>query len=185
MSYEHEIRIVGIDPGSINLGFASVVYDIKEKKIKHAKAWSIKSDKIIGDDRIAENQHSERFLRIQAQKKNLLRLLKFYNPSVVCCETPFFNMLRPSAFAPLVEILFSIRETCFYYNPTIPFIGVEPKLVKRTFGAGANADKNAMKNRIIEIKDEFYMEQDMDKLDEHSIDALAIVFTYINIHLKD
>jgi len=173
------IRLLGIDPGSNALGLAKIDYDVRTSKIIHANAWTSKTDRLPMGDMLGEDAHGERFIKIRRQKENLRRVLENLRPNIVCCETPFFNMLRPSAFAPLVETLYAIREVCFEYNPSMDFIAMAPKVIKATLGANANADKPAMLAQFKKVKETMYCPVDLDRLDEHAIDALATVISFI------
>lgn len=174
------IRILGMDPGTVNMGFSYIDYDLASNQIIRSDLWSIKTEKLIRNDDDSAFIYGERFIRIQKLKDYILDDLTIYTPNFVFCETPFFNILRPSAFQPLAEVLFAIKTACYEYNPLLEWKGVEPKLVKASIGATGKADKDKVKDCMKILQPSFNCLSLIEHSDEHAIDALAVAYTGLN-----
>ena len=110
-------------------------------------------------------------------------VLEFYKPLSVVCETPFFNMQRPSAAGPLYELLTTLEQTLFEWDKEKPLYKVEPKTVKKAVGASANAKKDEVRSALSKVKE--LQCACLDFLDEHAIDAIAVGYSYINQTLRE
>ena len=173
------ITLAGIDPGTTNLGFAVLGYDARTKEILFTEAMSFNSEKMsLSDDYVAQT-HTERTVRIQAQRLNLIRVFKYYKPSSISCESPFYNRLRPSAYGPLVEVLSAINTATIEFDPYVQFTLYPPSIIKKNLGGSAYADKVSVKAQILLIHGLMYRGHiPIDCLDEHAIDALATVYCH-------
>jgi Holliday junction resolvasome RuvABC endonuclease subunit len=169
-------RILGIDPGTETLGAASIEYNVLTGEIHGAEAKTFKGSKLISSDWV-EEYHGSRFARIQAHSSNLARILGIIEPSDVAVESPFFSHLRPQAYGALTEIVYAIKLTVFSYDPTLPFVLIDPPSVKNSVGAKGNADKDAVREKVLAILSARYSGRiSIDRLDEHSIDSLAVAY---------
>lgn len=169
--------ILSIDPGTISLGFAVIKVDIKTLDIKEAFAWTVDATRLdyYREDIIAV--HGDKFARIIAHKRNFENVLRYYEPLIVTSETPFFNKLRPSAGGPLFELYTTLEQTVFEWDTQKPLYKMEPKLVKKMVGASANAKKPEMQAALKKIEE--LSSASLEFLDQHSIDALAVGYSYI------
>lgn len=174
-------RIVGVDPGTECLGFAAIDYDLETLSIIRREAMTFKSQYLAKDEIIVET-HGDRIARIYAQKANLTYHLANYLPEVVCCEAPFYNRLRPNAYAPLVETVFAIQQAVVEYDPQLPFYKYPPLTVKKVLGAikyqKLMKSKDAIKKAAEDVS-ELSGGGFLEELDEHSIDALCVAYTYL------
>lgn len=183
----NHVCIVGIDPGTTNLGFAALEFDIQTLQIHRLYATSFKSQQMVGLDGIIRLSHSERIEKIYAQKDNLVNHFRYFHPSFICCESPFYNRFRPSAYGPLVEILFAIRTAAIEYDPIVKFFTYAPSVIKKAVGAGAISGKDAVKAAILgnaELATAF-TEGDLAGLDEHAIDAIGVAYTHLELYRKE
>lgn len=133
--------ICGIDPGTNIVGLGVIRFNLITLGIIGVQGMSFKSDQMLEDDNIIAITQTERMSKIIAQKNNLVQLLSFFKPFIVACESPYFNRIRPNAFAPLVESISMIRQAVTEYNPIVKFITYEPSIIKKAIGAGAFAKK--------------------------------------------
>lgn len=177
---ETECIILAIDPGTRNTGVAIYACD-RYNHINRIEAYTIKADKLNGDhlEDIAVS-HTERIANIIKVSQAMLVYLREYNPNFICCESPFYNRLRPSAFAPLVELLFALRNISIDYNPLVPFLTYEPLYVKKAISGKAHADKLVVSTAIHnnqEIVDALV--NDIHQLSEHALDAIAVGWTHL------
>lgn len=181
----NNINIVGIDPGTTCTGVAILTIDVSTMKIVRTKAMTFNSDKMLSEDEYLTEPHSERMCKIIAQKNNLIRLFRYHLPSYICCESPFFNRLRPSAFGPLMEILSAIQMASVEYNPLVKFTLYPPSIIKKALGGSGLANKDAVRNQLLLRDDlEYNGDYPLDKLDEHSLDAIAVGICHFNLLKK-
>lgn len=175
-----ECYISGIDPGTNTLGFSLIQIDPIDLSILCIKAETFRSDKMLDTNDILISTYGERVAKLMAHKNNLLRLFRYYKPIVICCESPFFNRLRPGAYGALMETMFAIKTAAIEYDRYIKFNTYEPSIVKKSIGANSIGDKlNVLKAMfaIDEIKDT--TEIPLELLDDHSIDAIAVGYTFL------
>lgn len=170
-------NIVGIDPGSMTLGLCVLSLDVTTLEIVHTQAQTFYGDKLPYFDKHVAGVHGERIARILAHKQNILNILIHYKPIAIASESPFFNMKRPNAFAALLETMSEIRNAVIEYNPRLSVVTIDPPTVKKAVGAAGNADKIAVQTALYKIADQLkFIGKEVTKLDEHSIDAVAVAY---------
>ena len=103
---------------------------------------------------------------------------------MICCESPFFNRFQPSAYGPLVEMVFAIRTASLQYDVNVPFITYSPSEVKKALGAGHAAKKEIVKASLManpELNNIYNRTNrvTMQDLDEHSIDAIGVAYSHL------
>lgn len=172
--------MIAIDPGTRAMGVA--IYECTSNlDIYRIQAYTIqdtKIDKTAFDD-IAVS-HSETVANIRAMAGVLDGFIWTYEPQAICCESPFFNRLRPGAYGPLVEIVYALRDVSIKYDPLVPFFLYAPQHVKKITTGVAIADKKAVATSIrnnFEITDS--LTTHIDTLSEHAIDAIAVGWTHL------
>lgn len=179
---DRTVTICGIDPGTNHLGICYANVDMSDLSITAVMAETLNADKLNYDCPLyypssAMTQGSDRHVKLQLYYQYLSMSFIVNKPSLVIAESPFFNRFRPGSFAPLVETLSIIRNAVSDYNHFVPFITYEPSVIKLAVGATAGANKDKVKvaiesNQLLQQ----FINQDMD---EHSVDALAIVHTHL------
>lgn len=169
-------RILGIDPGSETLGVACLSVDAHTLEVVNTQAITFVGSKL-GMDPWMEGMHSARFARIAAHQENLKAIFRQTLPVSIVCESPFYNPRRPNAFAPLVETLNAIRRAVWEYDAQQPLESVDPPTVKNAVGAKGNADKDAVKAKVLTLPLNFTGPIPLELLDEHSIDAIAVAYS--------
>jgi len=171
-------KIIGIDPGTTNLGLAVMSVDIKTMLILNTTALTFNAAKLISKDNWNCEVHSDRFDRILSLKESLMQTFMLYHPNVVCVESPFFGRSHPNAFQALTEVLTAIRDVLYQYNPWTELILVSPSEAKQAIMAKGNATKEIMKEKLLLLASEFHLDPrlNINELDEHSIDAIAIAY---------
>lgn len=178
------VRFCGIDPGTNYLGLSLFEFEIITLTITSIEAMTFRSDSFVKQDDPLISSHSERIAKIYAQKNNLLNHFRRYKPCFVCCESPFYNRLRPSAYGPLVEIIAGIKTACIEYDRYMPFYLYDPSTIKITIGAKWIGGKTEMKTAMSERPELLaVLKKPLDQYDEHSIDAIAVSFTHY-LYLK-
>jgi Holliday junction resolvasome RuvABC endonuclease subunit len=178
--YERVGTICSTDPGTSQLGFGVLHYDVVTLELLQIQAMTFKSAQMMDNDSFIIITHSERMEKILAQKNNLLRQFLLFKPNVICSESPFYNRLFPGAYGPLVESVFAIRYAAIEYNPSIRFHTYEPSVIKKAVGTTPGAKKDLVKAAILsnaEICNAY--SGDLSDLDEHSLDAIGVAYTHL------
>lgn len=168
--------IVGIDPGTETLGLSVLEFDLVAFRIQSIWAATYRGSRLPASEWLGYI-HGDRERRIAAHKSNLLEILHRYRPLYVCCESPFYNQKRPSAYGALTEIVCALRETVQQYDAWKPLYLVDPPSVKRAVNAPGNAGKDIVKSSILQIEELTSVSKTpIAILDEHSIDAMAVAY---------
>jgi len=119
----------------------------------------------------------DKFARIECHKQNIKRIFSEINPSVVVCESPFYNSRRPNAFAALTDVVGAIRYACFEYSALLSLELVDPPTAKIAVGAKGNGKKEQILEAILKLGNLAYKGiRPLETLDEHEIDAIAIAY---------
>lgn len=178
-------RICGIDPGSNHLGISLLSISINTLEIESIN-MSVFSPILNKTDDTIRLNYDEITEKIISQKRQLYNWLCENKPHIVCCESPFFNRLRPSAFGPLCETIFSIKMAVLEYNNIIPFKLYQPSVIKSAIGVKTGRYKESelrintkqlIKNRLFEINEIFNKITDEYNVD--SFDALAVSYAHL------
>jgi Holliday junction resolvasome RuvABC endonuclease subunit len=168
--------IIAIDPGTETLGIAALEFDCRTLEIRGSEARTFKGSKMIRADWM-EEIHGARFARIRAHCENFGRILRLFGPAFVASESPFFSRAHPQAYGALTEIVYALKLTLYEHDPTMDVTYIDPPTVKNAVGAKGNADKDAVKAKVLGLPELKYAgEIPLVKLDEHSIDALAVAY---------
>lgn len=168
-------KLIGIDPGS-NMGIAILELNENFTPIS-LKAFTIKSNINLNTISDLELLHTSRYFRLKNQRLRLLNLFLVNEPIAVACETPYFNARMPTAFSSLVETLSTIKQALIDYNEFMELYGIDPSTIKKNVGANGIAKKDSIKISVSNLEIVKLLDGDLEKLDEHAIDAIAIVFS--------
>lgn len=177
----NRFTIIGIDPGVNNFGIS--IYNMNNNEIIDINAFTLINAKIKDLSGLNEETNSDRIIKIRKIQEHFKNILYTVNPILVVCESPFYNPSMPNAYASLVQIIEAIQLTCIEFNNNIIFTLIEPLLMKKTIGAGMMTGKIDVKLSVTNTKN--IMEKllvDINILDEHSIDAIAITYSYLKIN---
>lgn len=170
--------IVGIDPGSENLGISVLEFDLTTLQIVKTTAQTVVGSKLMKKNSWAIELHGERASRIEALQKAILDVLNKYEPVLIVCESPFFSSRMPSAFGVLMEVLVAIKQAVEQFSKWKIIHLIDPPTVKRGVGGKGNADKFKMKELVCNLPDiNYFGDVPITDLDEHSIDAIAVAYT--------
>jgi Holliday junction resolvasome RuvABC endonuclease subunit len=173
--------LIGIDPGSESLGVSILTFN-PALEIVRIEAATYRGSKLpISED--TELVHGARHARIRAHYQNLVPLLLHYQPIGIVCESPFFQATRPQAYGALTEVLTMVRSAVHTYRPNLEVALIDPPTVKRSVGAKGNAGKEDVRLAILAIADEMHYHGPipLERLDEHSLDATAVVYGYFKV----
>lgn len=178
-------NIFSIDPGINHFGLSISSVDFSTKEVLNTNTRTIHVKEKYLNGYVIEN-YGLKQAKIDYLNKIFIDFLNEYTPITVAIETPFYNMKRPAAFMPLIELLYqiriSLRDTLVSSNLAL----YQPSVIKKTIGASAVCKKDEVREYVLKKKDFFkYIgDIDMENLDEHSIDSLAIFYTHYALTLS-
>lgn len=179
------VSIIGIDPGSHNLGVGMLQIDIPTLRIVASDAWTLVGKKLAKHHEWTTDLHGERNGRVHALEEELLRIFRYYQPLEIASESPFINSKFPQAGLALTVVVCAIRRAVMTYDIWKPLHLIDPPTVKMAVGAPGNAPKEIIKEKIMEMSTLNYIgETPLSQLDEHSIDALAVAICRFRLLLE-
>lgn len=166
--------ILGIDPGSTNLGIAILNFELFSKEIISTEAFTINADRLVLNNSWLSENYDNKTARITALREKLLYILDYYDPVAIACESPFYNPKRPQAYGVLVEVLAMIRSVVIEHDDWKKLHMIDPSSVKQAVGAPGNANKETMAYHIGRMNQLNILRECV--LDEHSVDATAVAY---------
>lgn len=171
------VRIIGIDPGSTELGLCILDFDIRTMKVLLVKPFTVYVDKLSQNESIAATR-GNRVARLDALRKTLCAVFTEHRPDIVVSEAPFYNPRMPGAFAPLVETMDTIGRAVGDYDPVIRLATLAPSIVKKGVesAAGSN-DKGLVRDALQKIPELGLTAQIVSRLSTHATDAAAVAYT--------
>ena len=172
------MKIVGIDPGSTNLGIAILGLD-KDFKIETIHAYNI-SAKEEYDKRF---NHRQAYGDLRAGSRMALimdAMMPHFSEDMVyvSIEAGFYNAFRPAAYAVLLAQMKVItsRLDCIY--PYVSKGSYPPGVIKKKIGVKNHKGKDPVLDAIKALGFEKYLQNDtLDNLSEHAVDAIGIAYT--------
>lgn len=178
------VSVVGIDPGTEMLGVAAIYFNLTTFQILKINATTFRGSKLPGSE-WTSIIHSDRVMRLQSHRANLINLLNEINPIAISVESPFYTSRMPSAFGALTEVVAMIRSAVLEYDVWRRIYLVDPPNVKKALGAKGNADKLEVKQALVNMPElSNVIVGGLDSLDEHSIDAIAVAL-HLYIQYRD
>lgn len=166
------LRVVGIDPGSQSLGFSYFEHNIEtnDPRLKFARTFHAES---VMKTNPRFDIFGVRGKRLRLCGEFITRRLEELNPHIVCCEDAYLGRF-PAAFRSLVEGVVCIQNAVYAWNENTRLWLVDPPTAKIAVGApGRGGGKDAVRDALLKNKD-FASEVEVDLLDEHSVDSIAI-----------
>jgi len=176
-------RIAGFDPGA-NLGLTyledaldgsnPIVRRVETEKLNPAE---------YGYKEIAE-VHGNRVVRLMIMYDSVTQFLREVKPHGVVVEGNYLGRFA-NAFASLVECVQVIRSAVYAYDPFMPLHLVDPTTVKTNIGMVKirGTDKEDVRKALSNLKSLDWDGINIDDLDEHSIDSVAIAYYYASVLL--
>lgn len=179
----HVLRLLAIDPGLNNNGYALIQVDTKLKQIISIEAHSIATDKLPDPWWVNHNIHPERLVKINKIESTFEQLAVATQPHVVVCESPFFNPTRPNAFKALVEAMSAIQIGIVKANPFLQFFFIAPQQMKAYLKAiKKDSTKDYVRERVMSTPDiQPFLIDVIDELSEHAVDAVGVGYAYLKI----
>jgi Holliday junction resolvasome RuvABC endonuclease subunit len=178
---QNTLTLLAIDPGLNNTGVAVFKLKLDPFEIISIDALTLQARRLIDTSGLDDEDYVERIHKRYSMTRALRKIILRENPSVVACESPFFDRRKPSSFAVLTEVLISYFDAAVEVNPAVRFSYVEPLLVKKILGVAGQKGKEVVRESM--EKQDFVSKviQRLDDLDEHAIDAICVGITYIKV----
>ena len=176
-------RVLGIDPGTTTLGVAVLTWDFRSQKYRVENAFTLQAnDRLLGYQSITE-VHGGRISRFYQQADELSCILANVRPHAVIAESPYMGRFAQS-FGALTECVLNLRQIVYTYDCFMPLEQIDPTRVKKKVGVhkGKMSDKEDVRRALRERSDLIW-DVDLEALDEHSVDAVAIALYYLLILL--
>jgi len=174
-------RLIACDPGSHYTGVAVYEIDAIHRKILSIEAFTLNTERLPNRTGLDPEYFGERLIKLCKLKMALVDLIYRIQPQAVACESPFYNRRMPMAYGSLLETLSYIHTAVLEVDTRIFFKTIEPLLVKKAVGAGVMKGKVDVKYCIDNNREiTSVLNTDLDLLDEHAYDALAVGYCFIN-----
>lgn len=172
-------RVLAIDPGSTNLGMSVLEINHFTNRVKVVHAYTFHIDNII---RHAYSNYEFIYgtsaARLYAIGELVFSMLNAWGIDDVVSESPYMGRF-PRAFEVLTYCMATIKNATFRYYGDRPLTIYDPASVKTAVGVkGTSKDKAAV---AIALTLQPYLDLngfDINFLDEHSTDAIAVGCTY-------
>lgn len=170
------VKVIGLDPGSNTFGVSVLTIDTDSLHIVNSDAFTLVGSKISSNSYWVEEIYGGRVNRILALENALLEIFNYHQPLIIASESPFINAAFPQAGVALTEVMCSIRRAVMQHDIYKQLHLIPPSSLKNAIGAIGNAGKDVMKEKIIQLSNQFSYTGNIPiaLLDEHSIDALAV-----------
>lgn len=174
------VNMVSIDPGSNTCGIALFTLDTFNKKILEVTAFTIEVEKLNDNSGLHLDLATDRFVKIFKLCNMIKKIIESIGAGIIVSEAPFFNRLMPMAYGSLLEIVSSINRTVHESGNELIFTTYAPQQVKMSLSAAGIKGKDIIKEKLKEISEVYTkLTGDYDLLDEHSIDAIAVGYTFL------
>lgn len=177
----HDIRVVGIDPGTDTYGVAKV--RITEDKMIHIDdAFTVSAIRDLTQTRWMRNlvnDHGSRLVRINHLADLTAQLIHDYEPDRLYYESPFFRRKTVGSFEALTQCMTAVQCILYRTSPYLPVNKISPQEGKAVVSVvGKGSQKELMSDRL-KLLDGIVWHIELSSLDEHSVDAIVIAIAGI------
>lgn len=166
--------IMGIDPGSRNLGIAIFYIDIYTLDILEIIPIPISLNKY----NIYANNRNGLTSRLFYLRQEFTDILMAYSPVAISIESGFINPRMPGAVIPLASAITIMSSVIMQYDFETSIIDYPPSIIKKAVGADPHGNKSPVFNALSKNK-EISNIINLDLLTEHCVDSIAIAYTML------
>jgi len=179
---ETPFRVVGLDPGTENLGFSVLDLSLSTGGIAVVHSETLTPQKLLSDYRNEERIHGARTARLMALEDSLFSRFEQFQPHAICTESPFLGRF-PQAFAALTECVSFVRRAVCRFDRYLPLEMVDPPTAKKAVGMTVKRGitKDDVKEAIKKLDLPLPEGVTLDALDEHQIDSIAVAYYQVLI----
>ena len=171
---ELSLRVLSIDPGFNNLGvaFSTLNYHSNLQVVNNVTTFNIPRLIRLDDDPLTD--HVSHYLVNSKKVYDIIRYnLESCLPDVIICEAAYLGSFA-NAFVSLSLCIQAVERAVYDYDFDVGFYTIDPSSVKKANGVKGNSkDKEEMRTAII-ANPNIVSVVDFTKIDEHSVDAIAI-----------
>lgn len=178
LSDTRTIKIMGIDPGTTNMGIGIIVANIDNLEIISSNGYTLNSERNRENSQYIPADGDDVYLRLMALDVALSRAIASECPDEFAMESPFMNPKRPQAYSPLVQCLTMIKAAIKRYRYTATPWFIPPSNVKNAVGAKGNCNKEIVRDLILSKENElkFSGMVGLGFQSEHVHDGLSIAY---------
>lgn len=171
------MNLLSVDPGIRFTGTSILQVDNGGKiKVIYVETIIVENQIKRTDDIVTI--YGERYAKQLAIATQISKLIDHYDVPYVVSEAPFLKPGRSRIFESLVGILAVVRHTIQLNHYGCLFETIDPKTVKMSVGVHAGSkDKNDMAVAVKKLPITWDKEIDINSLDEHSIDSIAVGYS--------
>lgn len=175
---EKSFNIMGIDPGSRNIGVA--IFTITPIQLEYSVGFEIENVltfNIAIDEEDSRGIHEALIDRTARLESIMKSLYSIYEPAIVGMESSFINISRMSAVIPLSRAIHSIESAIYSIDRYAKILSMPPGVIKKIFGSkqvGKDAVMVALKN-----KPQLAEKLNMKRVTDHEVDGVAIAYTLL------
>lgn len=181
------IRVLGIDPSTTNMGVCIIDIPLSQpSKLIVRYANTIFGDQVRYD--IPKQFDDTALTGVLARSFGLSRALEdlcnLYEPDVTICEDNFLG-ISAGTFKQLIQAVSLLREACNKGGKKTYLAYVLPNIAKGTVGANfKGTTKEDVKKGVLNYENLDHNGFDLETLDEHSADAVAITLYQCEVILS-
>lgn len=174
-------RVLALDPGSHNTGFAKWEWDFESPTFRLEDAFT----RVLKDTNPTYNAirelHGLKIARMHEMADQISEVIQDFRPHAIVCESNFMGRFA-AAFAALTEAVAVIRNVVYTYDRYMPLNQIDPITVKKAVGVVIDRKKKSDKEdvrRALAKRTDIEWCVDLNSLDEHGVDASAIGLWYL------
>ena len=174
----NKYKILSIDPGTTACGWSILEYDPSSPIITVLKLGVIASRKIViraaMRDRVAI--YGKTILSLEILREKVDEIIKQNKPDFIAIENAFFNPKFPSAYAILIQCIFTI-EQLIYSKYGLPLYKIPTRSAKETLSGNGGAKKETIQDIILNHQDITFKNEKLKyTITQDESDAIAIGF---------
>ncbi len=179
-------RVLSFDPGA-NLGVTISEGDMGLTYLKPIHSETIdlnKWMKILHSE--IEETYGARFARIYTLRFMVTNILHRWQPDFMAHENAFMMMRRVTAGITLAEYVLIMRMCAYDYDIAMPIFGFAPFEIKSSvkLKGKLSGNKALVSKALPKLPDLDLSNVNIDELDEHSIDSIAIGYCFMDRNRK-
>lgn len=147
-------RVLGIDPGSIQTGFACIEKENHSYRILTLGSW--------------KPECGEHFCVVESLWRNVCEWIESFQPDTIVLEDTFAHPHRPNAVKRLAEVSGIILSALVYKKRT--WVLIPPARVKKSLTGNGRVSKHQLHRYLIRM----FPELENTHVDPDAFDALAL-----------
>lgn len=175
-------KILSLDPGLTNLGWAISTYDSEKNHLTTHKYGRYQASKTAQKDKQNVAIYGQRIISVSLLREEIKRLIDLYKPTHIASEDVFLHIKHINAYAALTMCMFAIKDAAMSKHMVV--YTIPPRAVKKLAASTGEADKIQVCNSILHASDVTVIDNKQNpisKMTEHESDAIAVAKAF-SIH---